>query len=136
MNLKRPGNPPGRQSQTGRKSVENETLNPKTSGAVAPDKNSCMADSKGYGDGLRPPPLPLPVAAGQRNYLPQYLFPRPFADLHVAHVGAVDDQPHGRAHLVQPVLPGGAGVDVQQVVDGVVDHLEDVRVPGDKELGP
>ena len=32
------------------------------------------------------------------------------ADLHVAHVGAVDDEPHGRAYLVEshtlPAAPG------------------------------
>ena len=58
---------------------------------------------------------------------PFLLSPRPFADLHVAHVGAVDDQPHGGADFVEPVLSGGAGIDVQQVVNRVVGDFEDVR---------
>ena len=31
-------------------------------------------------------------------------------------------------------LPGGSGIDRQQVVDGVVGHLEYMGVPGDEEL--
>lgn len=65
---------------------------------------------------------------------PLLLSPRPFADLHVAHIGAVDDQSHGGADFVEPVLSGGAGIDVQQVVNRVVGDFEDVRVSGDEEF--
>ena len=64
-----------------------------------------------------------------------FLAAGPLADLHVAHFGAVDYEPYGRAHLVEPVLPGGAGIDVQQVVDGIVDDLQDMRMSGNEKLG-
>lgn len=35
-----------------------------------------------------------------------------------------------RADLVEAELPGGSGVDVEQVVDGIVDDFEDVGMPG------
>ena len=62
------------------------------------------------------------------------LFAGPLADLHVAHVAAVDRKAHGRADLVESELPGGPGIDCQQVVDGIVDDLEDVGMPGDEEF--
>ena len=31
-------------------------------------------------------------------------------------------------------LPGGSGVDMEQVVDGIVDDFEDVGMPGDEEF--
>lgn len=62
------------------------------------------------------------------------LFPRPFADLHIAHVGAVDNQPDGGADFVKPVRSGGAGIDVQQVVHWIVDDFEDVGVSGDEKF--
>ena len=66
---------------------------------------------------------------------PFLLSPRPFADLHVAHVGAVDHQSHGSADFVETVFAGCARVDMQQVVNRIVDHLEDMRMPGDEEFG-
>ena len=38
---------------------------------------------------------------------------RPFADFHVADVGAVDGEAQGAAHLVETVAAGSAGVEVK-----------------------
>lgn len=51
---------------------------------------------------------------------------RPLADLHIAHLFAVDDQTDGRAHLVDAVVAGSSRIDGQQRVDGVVHHAQDV----------
>ena len=59
---------------------------------------------------------------------------RPFADFHVADVGAVDGEAQGAAHLVETVAAGSAGVEVKQVVNGVVDDLENVGVPRDEDF--
>lgn len=59
---------------------------------------------------------------------------RPFADFHVADVGTVDGEAQGAAHLVETVAAGSAGVEVKQVVNGVVDDLENVGVPRDEDF--
>lgn len=51
---------------------------------------------------------------------------RPFADLQVTDIAAVDDEPHGRAHLVETVFARSPRVDVQGVVGTVVDHFQNV----------
>lgn len=60
---------------------------------------------------------------------------RPFADLQIADVAAVDDEPHGRAHLVETVFACCARIDVQGVVPVVVDDFQDVRVSRDDQVG-
>ncbi len=43
--------------------------------------------------------------------------PGPLADLHVAHLGAVDDETQRRADFVDAVISRSAGVEVEQSVD-------------------
>ena len=69
----------------------------------------------------RPPP-------SCRGRLP----PGPFAHFEVVHAFAVDLEPYGRADLVEAVFARRAGVDVQQVIHRVVDHLQDVGVARDE----
>ena len=42
--------------------------------------------------------------------------PGPLADLHVAHLGAVDDETQRRADFVDAVISRSAGVEVEQPV--------------------
>ncbi len=45
----------------------------------------------------------------------------PFADLHVAHFGAVDDETQRRADFVDAVISRSARVEMEQLVDRIVD---------------
>ena len=49
-----------------------------------------------------------------------------FQNLHVAHVGSVDGQADGGAHLVKSVEAGCSRVDGQQLIDRVELDFEDV----------
>ena len=51
------------------------------------------------------------------------------------HLSGVERQPDGGPDLLESELPGGSGIDGQQFVDGIVHHLEDVRMPRDEEFG-
>ena len=55
--------------------------------------------------------------------------PGPLADLHVAHLGAVDDETQRRADFVDAVISRSAGVEVEQSVDRIVDD------PATKSVG-
>jgi len=79
----------------------------------------------------------FPAFCGKGFSLPgrDFLPPGPLADLHVAHLRAVDRKAHGRADLVEAVFARCAGVDVQQVVDRIVHDLEYMGVPRDEEFG-
>ena len=58
----------------------------------------------------------------------------PLADLQIADVAAVDDEPHGRAHFVEAVFAGCTRIDVEGVVAAVVNDLQDVRVARDDQV--
>ena len=61
--------------------------------------------------------------------------PGPLADLHVAHLGAVDDETQRRADFVDAVISRSAGVEVEQSVDRIVDDPQDVGVSRHEERG-
>ena len=61
--------------------------------------------------------------------------PGPLADLHVAHLGAVDDETQRRADFVDAVISRSAGVEVEQSVDRIVDNPQDVGVSRHEERG-
>mgnify|MGYP005790055129 CR=1 FL=1 len=60
---------------------------------------------------------------------------RPLSDLHVANLLSVDDESQGAADLVESVASGGSRIEVKQVVNGVVDHLQNMGVSGDEQFG-
>lgn len=50
------------------------------------------------------------------------------ADLHIADIATVDGKADGGAYVMETIAACGAGVEVEQVVDIVVDDFKDVRV--------
>jgi len=59
----------------------------------------------------------------------------PLADLHIADVGAVDDEAQRRAHFVDAVVARSARVEVEQPVDGIVHDAQDVGVARHEDRG-
>ena len=52
-----------------------------------------------------------------------FLYSRPFANLHIAYIVAIDDKTNGCADLMEPVYACGSGIDVQKLIHGVVDYF-------------
>ena len=59
----------------------------------------------------------------------------PFANLHIADIGAVDSEADGGAYLVETIGARSTRVDVEKVVDGVEDDLQYVGMSCDKDVG-
>ena len=59
----------------------------------------------------------------------------PFANLPILNLTALDIEPYGCTHTVYAIDTRTTRVYMQQLIDGVVDDLEDMRVSRDKYLG-
>ena len=56
-------------------------------------------------------------------------------NLHIADLAAVNFEAYGGAYSVGTILACSSRVDVEQIVYWVVNDFEDMRVPGNKDLG-
>ena len=60
----------------------------------------------------------------------------PFANLHIANLFAIDYKTKCSTHLVKAIASGCTWIYVEQVIMLVKYDFEDVRVPGNKNIGP